>query len=693
MQTSNLISGRDCTVLLAAAAAGFYFWSLSRPPWLAPCRCQRDKPHASRSKSAAGVEDETDDFGTGGLVKKRERITTLWGLWDQYRQGMCLRCICSATQLDEMLILLRSEKALKNLASDPKTAQPLRVLLSNVFALGHVAVAGLLGMRNFWGLLAKKINTFQVNGPGALSVSRDALVPALLPAECGATDVLGQNSQPDRAEDVSVYASIERVENISPDKVELRLSARREKTALDREEDVPSNFDPVCRADGASVDNRMPRVLVAKMWHSASPHAQIGSARADSEHTSPASFSDDLSQGLTIADSRGDDYYEYGAMPVAEVGEVGDDGDTSGDEHDGEVQCGRAHAIVFSSRSPAVASRSTIGSAPSTSEGRTIVAPHLPGSFTRSPPTPGRTTFNASPLSSVEIVSREGDDGLRSNAEAYVRRGEKYESAWAIRQALEAEHLRREEAEWNRLADLRKQQGRQIEEDKRREEAARKRQEEEAAQARQRMEEERRQEEERRKRAEESKRADEERRREQEREETARKRQEEEAAQARQRMEEERKQEEERRKRADEEEQIKQEREEAARRKQSQVVGSKWQEDLAENFLFNLSSWAGHSGDGRMGSSQAAAAAAAVGGPKGECGAEREGVSNRQAEGAGAEMVAGVYSLTGHSIAMSPDEEVTGHSIAIFHHEEIAIFHDEEVSVGLTNARKAKGLT
>ena len=69
---------------MVAAAAGFYFLSVSRPP----SRCERnDEPHDSRSRSTAGVEDGANDVGTNGLVTVGEHIATwsIWSTWNPFK--------------------------------------------------------------------------------------------------------------------------------------------------------------------------------------------------------------------------------------------------------------------------------------------------------------------------------------------------------------------------------------------------------------------------------------------------------------------------------------------------------------------------------------------------------------------------------------------------------------------------------
>lgn len=461
---------------MVAAAAGFYFLSVSR----SPSRCERnDEPHDSRSRSTAGVEDGANDVGTNGLVTVGEHIATwsIWSTWNPCRQslrgdlllllpsamraaswaglGTCWQGSFSAARVHAMRLLsLRAnlisdgDNALAGLFvldqatqywgqihSEPKTA-----LLSA--KIRDMAMAGLFVMHRFWATCAEKASALRtVDGLG--SVSPNARVPGLLAQRRHVSDAARRDAQPDRAEDVSVDAWIENVSNISPERVELRLSARGEQTVLCIQEDGTSDLDSAYRVSNASAGIGIPRVLVTRIKHSAPPHAQPGAAKGNSEQSSPISFSDDLSQEWTIRASRSDDFWENEAAEV----ENDDDEKDSEDERDGDAHSGCVPATVFSSRSPAAVNRSASGSVLSAGGSNTTVASCVPSSST--------------------LFLIEDNAESRRKEEMLGRRGEEKESAPLARRLFESKLLRREEQEWNRLADLRRQ-----------EEAARKRREE-----------------------------------------------------------------------------------------------------------------------------------------------------------------------------------------------------------------------
>jgi hypothetical protein len=477
---------------MVAAAAGFYFLSVSRPP--SPCE-RDDEPLDSRSRSTAGIEDEVNDVGTEGVVTEGEHIATSWSIWSiwnpcrQYLRGDLLLLMPSAVRAASWaglgtcwqgsfsaarvrLLLLRAklirnlisegdnalqglfvtDKATqywgRNLLSDPKTAQ----LTAKI---RDMAMAGLFIMHRFWATCERKASALStVDGLG--SVPPNAHVPVLLAQRHSVTDAARRDdAQPDRAEDVSVHAWIENVSNISPEKVEMRLSARREQTILCLQEDGTSDFDSLCRGSNSSAGNCIPRVLVTRIKHSAPPHAQHGAANGNSEQGSPVSFSDDLSQEWTIAASRSDDFWENEAE--ARPAEVEDDDDEKGseDERDGDAHSGRVHPTVLPSRSPAAVNRSATGSVLSATGSvlsagwsNNTVASYVPSSsFCRSPATPGSTLF----LIEDTAESKHKEDMLG-------RRGEQNESAPLARRLLEPELSGREEQEWNRLADLKRQE-------------------------------------------------------------------------------------------------------------------------------------------------------------------------------------------------------------------------------------------
>ena len=122
----------------------------------------------AKAKSRVDVILSLKNNMAGGLAKASMNLNRLGDAAKRF--GMIGAAATGAMVLGMSKVVNETKKlddALRNLAAAPKTALPLRVLLSTAFLLGDVTVAGLLGMRHVWGSVAKKIDAFQINiGPG-----------------------------------------------------------------------------------------------------------------------------------------------------------------------------------------------------------------------------------------------------------------------------------------------------------------------------------------------------------------------------------------------------------------------------------------------------------------------------------------------------------------------------------------------